>query len=784
MGVQRRWLEAVQRALPAPAATRSSGEALGGVAGDRVEREDADPTHALLYLHGGGYTVGSPKTHRGLAAHLCSAADATVHLPDYRLAPEHPFPAALDDALAAYRGLLDSGRDPARVVLGGDSAGAGLALAAALRLRDSGGPLPAALLLICPWVDLTMSSPSVAANEGRDAVLRASWLAACAERYADGRDLRDPELSPLGADLAGLPPLVIQAAGDDLLADEADRLAERARAAGVPVEHRRFEGLWHVFQTQVGMTREADVAVEEAGRALRHRWPAKGRSAAVSSNGRPRAGTPVVAIAGSGFSGLGMAMQLKRAGIDSFEIFEREDRLGGVWRDNTYPGAACDVPSHLYSYSFEPNRAWSRRFSPQSDILEYLERCADRYRLREHLHLGTEVTRASFDEEGGRWRIETSAGDEHDADVLVTACGQLSRPAPPTIRGLDRFEGTMFHSARWEHEHDLSGERVAVVGTGASAIQFVPEIAPQVARLHVFQRSAPYVIPKMDTGYRAWQRRLFERAPLLQSAARAGWFGYFEAVIPALTGKLPSARVPLRLTHAAMLRLQVRDPELRAKLRPDYEIGCKRILVASNYYPALTRPNVEVVTDRIREVTASGIVTEDGVERPVDTIILSTGFQTNDFIAPMEVRGIGGRDLNEAWRAGAEAHLGLTVSGFPNFFVLYGPNTNLGAGSIIYMIESQFSYVLEAIRTLSRSGAAYLDVREAAQDAFSREVQRRLEASVWQTGGCNSWYRDESGRNTNNWPGFQLEYRRRTRELNLDEYRLVKASEPELAVSS
>jgi cation diffusion facilitator CzcD-associated flavoprotein CzcO len=484
--------------------------------------------------------------------------------------------------------------------------------------------------------------------------------------------------------------------------------------------------------------------------------------------------TPRIAIVGGGFSGVGMGIALRRAGIDSFTILEREERIGGVWRDNTYPGAACDVPSHLYSYSFEPNHEWSRRFSPQAEILAYLERCAERHDLGENVRLGTEVTAARFDDRHARWSLETAAGETIEAAALVTACGQLSRPVEPRIAGLERFQGPWFHSARWDHDVDLTGKRVAVVGTGASAIQLVPTIAPRVERLSVFQRSAPYVIPKPDRPYRSWQRGLFRRLPQAQALNRLYVWLLFETFIAGFTG---SRRVMglARRRFERQLREQVPDPELRRALTPDYEMGCKRILISSDYYSALVRPNVELVTTPIRELTASGVLDEAGQEREVDAIIFATGFAATDFLAPIEIRGLGGRDLNDAWRNGAEAYLGLTVSGFPNLLLLYGPNTNLGSGSIIYMLESQITYAVDAIRALSRTGASYFDVREDVQARFNRQLERRLASTVWQS-GCGSWYVNEAGRNTNNWPGFMTEYRRRTRRLDLSDYRLASAA--------
>lgn len=486
----------------------------------------------------------------------------------------------------------------------------------------------------------------------------------------------------------------------------------------------------------------------------------------------PGSGTPTVAIVGSGISGLGMGIALKRAGIDTFTIFEQAGALGGVWRENTYPGAACDVPSYVYSYSFEPKLDWSTPYSPQSEILAYLEHCARTYDITGHLRFDTQITAAEFDEDGGRWSITTAAGATLHADVLIAACGQLRVPSYPSIPGLERFAGRMFHAARWEHDYDLAGRRVAVIGTGATAIQVVPGIVDDVARLTLFQRTAPYMLRKRHSRYRPWEKALYRRLPLLQRARRLGFWMLMESMIAGFTGSR-ALMWPPRLVHELQLRTQIRDRRVRDALRPDYVIGCKRMGISSEYYRALDRPHAELVTEPIRAVTETGVITADGVRRDVDAIVLATGFRANEFVAPMGVRGRGGRDLEEAWSDGAEAYLGIAVSGFPNFFLLYGPNTNLGAGSIIHMVESQAHYVVQAVRALQRSGARYLDVRADVQDAFGREMQRRLRESVWTT--CSNWYRDDAGRVVNNWPGFMLEYRRRTRRLHLADYEVAPA---------
>jgi cation diffusion facilitator CzcD-associated flavoprotein CzcO/acetyl esterase/lipase len=769
LDVRRRIQDAAARLTRIPPGVTITPEELGGVRADRLEPDRAEAGRAILYLHGGAYVGGSPRTHRGLAAQIALAGSTPVHLVDYRLAPEHPHPAAVEDALAAYRGLLDSDLDPKSIVVAGDSAGAGLGLALAQRLRDGAGPLPGGLVLLNGWLDLALTGPSLAFNRRRDVGLAGSHLAESAEWYRGTTEPGDPELSPIHADLSGLPPMYLQCGTDDILLSDSERLAESAHEAGIDVAFSRYEGMWHDFQLGAGMNPQADAAIADLGRMLRRIWagqPLAERDgpATRGSNGRR---TPTVAIIGAGFGGVGLGISLKRAGIGSFTIFEKADGVGGVWRDNTYPGAACDVPSHLYSFSFEPNPDWSRVYSPQPEILEYLEGCVDRYGMRPHLRLGTEVTEAEFDEQAGRWRIKTSDGKEVEVDVLVSACGQLSRPALARVPGADRFGGPIFHTARWDHDIELEDKRVAVIGTGASTIQIVPAIAARVGHLDVYQRSAPYVVPKKDRPYRSWERGLFRRFPPARLLARFRQWLVFEILISAFSQFRPLGKLAVRM-HERHLDDQVTDPSLKRALAPDDVLGCKRLLISPDYYSTLDRPNVDLVVQPVRELTETGVLAGDGTERPADVIVLSTGFESTRFLAPMEIRGWGGVDLNEAWREGANAYLGMTVAGFPNLFIMYGPNTNLGSGSIIFQLESQMSYILDAIQTL-RSGGGWLSVRPDVQASFDREIQQRLSASVWQT-GCSNWYVDENGRNTNNWPGFTVEYRRRTRRLDPSDF--------------
>lgn len=477
-----------------------------------------------------------------------------------------------------------------------------------------------------------------------------------------------------------------------------------------------------------------------------------------------------VAIVGAGFGGIAAAVMLRRAGYDDVTVFEKADRIGGVWQANTYPGLACDVPSHLYELSFAPNPNWSRRYSPGSEIQAYMEDVARRYGVLERVRLGTEVKGAAFDEARSRWTLETTNGG-HEADVLITACGQLSVPRVPPISGLDDFEGPAFHTARWRDDVELSGKRVALIGTGCSSIQVGPAIQPQVAKLDVYQRTPGWTIPRMDYAYPPFARRLFARLPLLQRVDRALLMAFMETATTGITKRRWILRL-FRWLAERHIRSQIDDPELRRKVTPADELGCKRIMVTDDWYPTLTQPNVELITDRIEAVTATGVRTGDGVERPADVIVLGTGFDTHGFVAPMQIAGRGGRSLADAWDGVPKAYLGLTVPGFPNFFLLYGPNTNGGAGSVIYTIEAGVQHVIAALRRLEQARAATIELRPRAAETFDRELREALAGTVWQT-GCTSWYVDEQGNNPNNWPWTQTAYRRRAARIDPAAYELA-----------
>src|SRR5436190_3878287 len=480
--------------------------------------------------------------------------------------------------------------------------------------------------------------------------------------------------------------------------------------------------------------------------------------------------TTGVAIIGSGFSGLAMAVELKRAGRDDFVVLERAHDLAGTWRDNTYPGCACDVPSHLYSFGFAPNPEWSSTFSPQPEIYAYIRRVAEEQGLLPHVRFGIEVESAEWDDDAALWRLQTSGG-ELTAKAIASAAGPLSEPAIPDIPGLRDFKGTIFHSATWDHDHDLTGERVAVVGTGASAIQFVPQIQPKVGQLHLFQRTPPWIMPRPDRPITRLERFVYRRFPKLQIAMRnAIYWGREGFAIPMLHHRLSKIIERAGKRHLAR---QVKDPELRAKLTPDYSPGCKRILVSNDYLPSLEQPNVEVVTDGVAEIRSHSIVDANGVERETDTIILGTGFHVTDLPIAERVRGRDGRTLAEHWGGTLTALRGTTVTGFPNLFFVLGPNTGLGHTSVVLMAEAQAGYIRQALEHIERSGVAAIEPRPESQDAWNAEIERKSQGTVWLNGGCKSWYIDRNGKNSTPWPDHTFRFFAAVKRFKPSEYRIV-----------
>lgn len=476
-----------------------------------------------------------------------------------------------------------------------------------------------------------------------------------------------------------------------------------------------------------------------------------------------------VAIVGAGFSGLAMAIQLKKAGRHDFVLLEKSAEIGGTWWENTYPGCACDIPSHLYSFSFEPNPNWSRQYPPQREIWDYLRRCVHKYRINPHIRFNTKMASAEFDDSSSRWLLTTDSGETIRARVLVGAFGPLHQPALPDVPGLDRFTGTMFHSAKWDHRYDLTGKRVAVVGTGASAIQFIPEIARRTAALHIVQRTPPWVLPKPDRAITGFEHTLFRLFPPAQRAFRN--IIYWRQEMAAL-GFVVSPRLLRLFERMALrhLRRSIDDPGLRKALTPGYRMGCKRILFSNDYYDTLKRPDVELITSGLAEVRERSVLTMGGAEREVDAIIFGTGFHVIDSLVNQTIIGSNGLELRDAWATGPKGYHGITLSGFPNFFLLVGPNTGLGHSSIIFMIETQVRHIMRCLQELDAGRT--INVKASAEREFTDWVQAKLRRTVWQT-GCHSWYLDGNGRNHTLWPGFTFTYWWRARSPRLSDYEVT-----------
>ncbi|MDR3418516.1 MAG: NAD(P)/FAD-dependent oxidoreductase [Nevskia sp.] len=499
------------------------------------------------------------------------------------------------------------------------------------------------------------------------------------------------------------------------------------------------------------------------------------RAARASSSSTAAAQRPVaVLIVGAGFSGLCMAIRLRQAGIHDLAILERAHEVGGTWRDNTYPGAACDVPSNLYSYSFAPNPDWSRSFSGCDEIQAYTRELVRRYELRPLIRFGHEVTGLQFDAEQGVWNVAVEGRGTIHARTVVMAPGPLSTPSYPDIPGIDSFGGQRIHSGAWDHGYDFHGKRVAVIGTGASAVQIVPELVKVVGRLKVFQRTPGWVLPRLDYRTPDWSRALFRRIPLAQRAVRESLFWAYESSALGVIWHTPLTRVmeELSLRH---LRSQVSDPWMRRQLTPDFRIGCKRVLLSSDFYPALQRPNCELITWPIACISPGGIRTADGLEHRVDGIVFATGFEVAKTGAPIPIGGLDGRQLGQDWSRGSYAYKSTSIAGYPNLFMLPGPNSGPGHNSFLVYMEAQAGYVLQGVQAALREGVRFVDVREEVQRRFNQRIQQRLQKTNWNS-GCKSWYITEDGFNPSMYPGFATQFRRQMREFSLDDYRVVEAA--------
>jgi cation diffusion facilitator CzcD-associated flavoprotein CzcO len=480
-------------------------------------------------------------------------------------------------------------------------------------------------------------------------------------------------------------------------------------------------------------------------------------------------------VVGAGFAGIGAAIRLTQDGFHDFALLEKSHELGGTWRDNTYPGCACDVPSTLYSFSFARNPDWNRVFAEQPEIQAYLKRVAEEHNVTSRIHFGTEVTDARWDAAAQRWDLDTSSGP-YSARLVIAGAGPLHEPVIPDLPGLGDFEGTVFHSARWDHDHDLTGRKVAVIGTGSSAIQFVPHVQPKVERLHLFQRTAPWVLPKPDHRIPGVEKALFRRVPLVQQAWRALLYGSLELL--QLAERRPGVMEQIQKVGLLHLRNQVKDPALRKSLTPNFTLGCKRLLLSNTYYKALQQPNTELVPHAVERVTPTGVVGADGIEREADTIIFGTGFHVTDPPISERVRGADGRSLADTWSGSPRGYLGTTVAGFPNFFLLIGPNLGNGHSSAIVLIEAQLRYIADALKLMRERDVAAVEVRREVQDAYNERVQQALAGTVWNAGGCSSYYLDRNGSNSTIYPWTTIDLRRRTARFRAEEYRLSGATEP------
>ncbi len=488
-------------------------------------------------------------------------------------------------------------------------------------------------------------------------------------------------------------------------------------------------------------------------------------------------------IVGAGFAGLCAAIKLQEAGETDFVVIERGSDVGGTWRDNTYPGAACDVPSQLYSYSFAPNPDWSMSFSPQPEIQAYIKRVADESGTLDRFVFDTALEDATWDDDAQRWTVRTS-GATYSARTVISGAGALSSPKLPDIAGIESFGGEVFHTARWNHDVDLTGKRVAIIGTGASSIQIVPAIQEKVAHLDVYQRTAPWVIPRNDRSYSALERLALKKVPGLQRLYRTGIYWAREGYVPAFT-MAPKLALPAQKMAEANIRKSIKDPALRKAVTPDYQIGCKRILISNTYYPALAADNCDVVTDPIAEVTSTGIVTADGTARDIDVLIIATGFYATEFPIAQQITGRNGQRLADRWDSGgASAFKGSTVAGFPNLFLLVGPNTGLGHSSMVFMIESAVAYVVDALRTMRRESYTSVEVTEEAERSWSASIQRRMKRTVWSAGGCASWYLDKHGNNTALWPRSTFAFRGETASFDPDAYTVSASTQPDREAAS
>ncbi len=739
--LQRRWLGWIALLTLKPRGVQRQSATVGGVPGEWLRPASGciRPGH-ILYLHGGAFCVGSAATHRAITMRLARATGMPVFAADYRLAPQHPLPAALNDALAAALALSTQGP----LVLAGDSAGGTLVAATALALRGGGHVQAAALVLLSPLVDAKLSADM--AEPAGEAMLSLPWMRACLAQCAGNAHAH--AISPVHADLRGLSPTLIQAGTDEMLHGQAVQLHDALQAAGVAVRAEITPQRWHVFQMHGAALPSADQALQRIADFVLRTLDAR----------HPAADAPVeeheVLIMGAGMSGLCAGITLKRSGQHNFVMLEKSAGLGGTWWDNRYPGAHVDVPAPLYAFSFAPNPRWKRRFAAAAEIQAYMQHCLRRFGLAPHLRLGQRISSAQFDEGAGRWFICTEAGAKFSARFFICSTGPLSQPRWPDIPGLADFKGRLLHSAQWDASAPLAGQRVGVIGTGSTASQLLAPIAALAAQVDLFQRTANWVLPRIDRPYFAIDS-LLARLPPYAALVRSLWFhllewgrrGFDEGTL---------ARRGMLKTAAVHRRRQVGDAALRQRLIPPYPLGCKRIIYSNDFYPTLTQPHVALVTEAITRIHATGVLMASGQQRPLDVLVCATGFDVQHSLNHLPITGRGGVTLEQAWSEGPQAHLGLTVAGFPNLFLMLGPNTATGHTSTLLFIEPGVRFAVRAMQEVQRRGKRSMAIKSDVMQAYNQGLQDRLGPSVW--GQCRSWYRADSGKVIAIFPGFTPEY--------------------------
>jgi cation diffusion facilitator CzcD-associated flavoprotein CzcO/acetyl esterase/lipase len=752
--IKRRVVDAVTGMTRPPAETGITSAVIGGVDGLWAAPPGTEPDGVLLYLHGGGYSLGSARGYVGFAAQLAAQIGVRAFVPNYRLAPEHPFPAALDDAIACYGGLLEDGYAPGRIIVAGDSAGGGLSLSLAMAIGRRNLPRPAAIGLICPWLDLSADTGGTRLHVPNP-VMTLGMAERWARDYVAGNDSKQPAISPLHGDLRGLPPIVLQYAGDDPLAADGDGLVAQAHAAGVTIEPVRFDGMWHAFQMYTGILADSDDAVRDLAARLRSKLaPAELKNLRVG-------------VVGAGMSGLAMGHRLRQAGLE-FTIYEKAESVGGTWRDNHYPGLTCDVPSRYYTYSWLPNPDWPQFLATGPQIHQYFEHATDTAGLRPHIRFGSEITAARFEDR--RWRIRTVDGHEDTVDVLVAATGPLHHPNVPDIPGLDKFGGVAVHSARWDDSLQLADKRVAVIGNGSTGVQIVTALAGATKQVLAFQRTPQWIAPAPNLRYGRLTRTLFRRSAFLNRAVYRGWQKFLEgtfgrAVVNATCWQYRIFDIACRLN----LRLSVRDPDLRRALTPDYGPLCKRLIASGGFYRAIQHPDVVLITDAIDHVVEEGIVTADGRLYQADIIVLATGFKAHAYMRPMQIVGEDGVTLDEAWSSAPSAYRTTMIPGFPNLFMLMGPGSPVGNQSLVPVAETQADFAMRWIERIRRGRAATVAPTPTAAAAYNKARGEAMPGTIWASGGCNSWYLGPDGL-PNTWPWLPEQFRSTLGQFDLGDY--------------